>query len=263
MAKCCHCGTSVARPLVFAEAEVPEDSEISKLKAIPQTDDLSVIYPDSFDELRRLGRQCAETLQGATSERHARFLAMCKEKGLPLNEGKRLVSSYRGTLQGGELQGDLGWYKLAGDTQVTLVTLGAALLSLDQWREQDLRHYVGKAVFGMRFRRPLLSVFQDSFTFISSLMESGNPKALSPPAFDEVIMVMALTPMMGSCPLCPEIMCSDASPTGSGVASAERFYREPMTVLHEGNELLGVQQKLEAGLCHWLRSPLRSRSLWP
>lgn len=230
---------SVVRSLVFVESEVPEDSEISKLKAIPQSDDLSVIYLDSFDELRRLDRQCAEVLQGSTSERHGKFLKMCQEKDLPLNEGKRLVAAYRGTLQGGELQGDLGWYKLAGDKQVGLVALGSTLLALDLWREQDLRHYVGKAVFAMCFRRPLLSVFQDSFTFISKMASEAKSLAPTPTAFDEIVMVMALTPLMGSslkAQICQEMTCSDASPTGGGVAVAERFFREPMTILHEGNE---------------------------
>eukprot|EP00438_Fugacium_kawagutii_P019189 Skav219378 [mRNA] locus=scaffold76:715800:719114:- [translate_table: standard] len=230
---------AVVRTLVFEESEVPEDSEISKLKALPQLDDLSVIYLDSFDELRRLDRQCAEALQGTMSERHKRFLNMCREKGLPLNEGKRLVSAYRGTLQGGELQGDLGWYKLAGDKQVNLVALGSTLLAIDRWKEFDLRHYIGKAVFGMCFRRPLLSIFQDSFSFVTKIATEGRALAPPPPALDEVILVMACTPMMGSslgAQLCSEMTCSDASPSGGGVAVAERFFREPMTKLHEGNE---------------------------
>ena len=159
---------AVVRTLVFSESEIPDESEISKLKRLPETDDLSVIYLDSYDELRRLDRQCAEVLQGVASPRHKRSLKVCQEKGLPLNEGKRLVAATKGTLQGGELQGKEGWYKLAGDKQINLVGLGSCLLGLPEWREFDVRHFFGKAVYGMCFRRVLLSVLQDGFHFLSA-----------------------------------------------------------------------------------------------
>ena len=161
---------SVVRTLVFAESGVPENSEVSKLRAIPQEDALSVIYLDSFDELRRLDRSCAEVLRNQPSPRHQQFTKMCESKGLPLNEGKKLVSAVRGSLQGGELQGDLGYYKLGGEKQGGLIGLAGCLLGLEQWREFDVRHFVGKA---MCFRRPLLSVFQDTFTFLQDLTASG------------------------------------------------------------------------------------------
>ena len=94
----------------------------------------------------------------------------CAGARVSLNEGKRIIAATRGTLQGGELQGDLGWYKLAGDKQVNLVGRAGCLLGLGTWREFDLRHFVGKAVFGMCFRRPLLSIFQDSFHLLSDMM---------------------------------------------------------------------------------------------
>ena len=113
---------------------------------MPQVDDMSVIYLDSYDydELRRLDRHCAEILQGVVSPRHQQFLRMCQEKGLPLNEGKRVIAATRGTLQGGELQGDLGWYKLAGDKQANLIGLASCLLGLEVRREFDVRHWEGR-----------------------------------------------------------------------------------------------------------------------
>ena len=229
---------SVVRTLVFQNAEVPEDSEVSKLRRIPQTEDVSVIYLDSFDELRRLDRQCAEVLQNKASARHQRFLAVCQEKGLPLNEGKRLVASVRGSLQGGELQGDLGYYKLGGEKQVSLIGLASCLLGLPEWREFDLRHFVGKSIFGVCFRRPLLSVFQDIFSFMTELANAKKPLAPSAPAIDETILTLALVPMMGTslkARLDTEMYCSDASPTGGGVAVATTFRREPDTEERDGS----------------------------
>ena len=56
---------SVVRTLVFEGAEIPESSEVTKIKEIPDTDDLTVIYLDSYDELRRLDSKCAEVLRGS------------------------------------------------------------------------------------------------------------------------------------------------------------------------------------------------------
>ena len=59
---------------------------MTKMKKMPTTDDISVIYLDSYDELRRM-RQCAEVLHGQASARRLRFRELCREKGLPLNDG--------------------------------------------------------------------------------------------------------------------------------------------------------------------------------
>ena len=83
----------VVRNLVFQGAQVPEDSEVSKLRNIPESDDLSVIYLDSFDHLRRLDRSCAEIMEGSPSARHQRFIDLCQSKGLALNEKKESGSS--------------------------------------------------------------------------------------------------------------------------------------------------------------------------
>lgn len=242
---------SVVRTLVFEEAGIPESSEVSKLKKMPEVDDLSVIYLDSYDELRRMDRHCAEVMQGTASRRHQKFVELCKEKGLPLNEGKQVVAAFRGTLQGGELQGDLGWYKLAGDKQVNLLGLGACLLGLPEWREFDLRHFFGKAVFGMCFRRVLLSVLQDGFHFLSDLIQAKKPLAPTAGAMDEVIMTMAFTGLMGTslkASLDRSMYCSDASPTGGGVAVATEFMDEPWTEKHDGRSCWACSGPLEPGL---------------
>ena len=69
------------------------ETEIAKTKPIPEDDDLTVIYLDSFDQLRRLSKGCEEALRETMSGRHRDFLEVCKKRGLPLNEAKRLVSS--------------------------------------------------------------------------------------------------------------------------------------------------------------------------
>jgi hypothetical protein len=140
---------SVVRTLVFEGASVPEDSEVAKIKRMPTTDDLTDICLDSYDEVRRLDAQCAEALEGKASARHLRFKKLCEEKGLPLNDAKRLVGATRGCLQGGMLDGKKGWYKLAGEKQADLISLGMSMLTLFEWKEFEIRHFVGKATFDL------------------------------------------------------------------------------------------------------------------
>ena len=227
---------SVVRTLVFQGAQVPESSEVAKIKQMPDTDDLTIIYLDSYDELRKLDLQCAEVLEGKPSSRHIRFQQICEEKGLPLNTAKKLVGATRGTLQGGLLDGRKGWYKLAPDKQVDLVSLCLGLVTTPSWREFQVRHVIGKATFGMCFRRPLLSVFQDIFGDLQKLTREDG-QAPSPGSLDELFMVLAMVPFMGSSlrvTLDNEITCSDASPTGGGAAVSSEFMAEPQTVEHAG-----------------------------
>lgn len=154
----------------------------------------TVIYLDSFDQLRRLSRGCHETLEGEPSERHARFLKVCRDKGLPLNEAKTLVAATRGPLQGGELDGDVGRYGVAPEKMCGILGLGGALLAMSDWTEWMLRHFVGKATFGMCFRRPLFSLFQSTFDEIqerASRRDASRPLAS---VMDEMMMVCSWSP---------------------------------------------------------------------
>eukprot|EP00435_Cladocopium_sp_Y103_P063900 s82_g25.t1 len=230
---------TIVRSLVFSEAMVPPESELAKTKKIPDSDDLSVIYLDSFDQLRRLDIGCREVLEGVISDRHQRFLDVCKEKGLPLNVGKRVVASTKGTLQGGELDGQLGTYGLSHDKMAQLLGLGGAMLSHQRWGEFLMRHFVGKATFGMCFRRPMLSIFQCIFEEIQDRLTEGRSALPSPMVFDEVLMVMAMVPMFFTnlkATIDPEISVTDASPSGGGAAVATEFRREPVTIVAEENK---------------------------
>ena len=78
-----------------------------------------------------------------------------------------------GTLQGGDLDGVKGRYGLARDKMANLVGLGSALLGQASWSEFLLRHFVGKATFGMCFRRPRFAVFQEIFGEIQAHGSGG------------------------------------------------------------------------------------------
>ena len=224
---------SIVRSLVFDSSSIPLSSEVAKTKPIPDEDDLTVIYLDSYDELRRLDRGCKEVLGGKPSDRHERFLKTCQKRGLPLNEGKRVIAATKGTLQGGELDGEIGIHGLARDKMAQLLGLGAAMLAHGKWSEFLMRHFVGKATFGMCFRRPLLAAFQFIFEEIQEKLQEGQASAPSAVAIDEVILVTCLVPLMATnlkAPIDSEVSVTDASPSGGGAAVASSFRRPPETV---------------------------------
>jgi len=157
---------TVVRRLVFGLSRVPEASEVSKLKWFPEDDSVSVVYLDSYDEVRRVKAVTREVLEGVASERHKNFVRTCEELQLPLNQGKKLVGAVRGTLQGGDIDGTTGTFEASHDKKVNLMGLATALMGYGKATEFELRHFVGKAIFAMAFRRPTMSMLEEVFVDI-------------------------------------------------------------------------------------------------
>ena len=230
---------AIVRHLVFDLSGVKVESEVRKTAAFPADDEFSVIYLDSFDELRRMDAGLAAVSEGQPSDNHLAFQETCRRLGLPLNEGKKVVAATRGALQGGEVDGRAGTFFLARDKQSQLVGLTAALLEAEKVTEFELRHWTGKVIFGMSFRRPLMSVLEAVFMDITRA-EMG-PVVLSPAAVDEVVAVLAMIPLMSMnlrAVLDDEVVVTDASPSGGGAAVATRFKKDPDTVDYTGDVCL-------------------------
>ena len=79
-------GQSIVRSLVFKEAEILKGRS-AKTQLLPADEDLTVIYLDSYDQLRRFTQGCEEVVKAEMSERHKRFLKVCEKLALPLNDG--------------------------------------------------------------------------------------------------------------------------------------------------------------------------------
>ena len=145
-----------------------------------------------------------------------------------------------------ELDGRKGLYKLAGDKQRSFIGLGASLVARELRTEFDVRHFVGKATFGMRFRRPLFSVFQNIFDEIIEL-EGRAPFLPRNASLDKVVMVTSLVPMMCTnlrAQIDPEISVTDGLPTGGGAAVATEFMEPPETVIHDGRQCYECGQEV-------------------
>ena len=147
--ECCrqHLGISC-----FVNASISYESETRKDRPIPERKK-SLLYLDSFDQIRHVNRKLASLLAG-------------KACGHPVNAGKALAGSLQAGIQGGHLDGDRGTTCLPPDKLHKLVLCILALLTKSQWTKQMLRRWVGLPTFVDVFRRPPFLVFQEIFLLI-------------------------------------------------------------------------------------------------
>ena len=217
---------TVVRTLVFGRSKVPEDLEISKLKWFPTDDSVSVVYLDSYDELRKVNKGMRQVLSGKISHRHQRFVNTCNELGLPLNEGKRLVGAVYGTLQGGGFDGALGIFEASHDKTLGVLGLAMALMGTGFATEFEIRHFVGKMIFMMAFRRPTMSFLETIFVDMRRAQDARGKIALSKGCLEEIMITALLVPVMYMnlrAQLDHEVTITDASPTGGGGAISKQF----------------------------------------
>ena len=237
---------TVVRSLVFGMSRVPETSEVSKLKWFPDDDSVSVVYLDSYDEVRKVSAGYREVLQGQPSHRHQRFVNTCNELELPLNQGKRLVGAVHGSLQGGDIDGVTGTFEAAHDKKVDIMGLGAALLGVGAATEFELRHFVGKAIFAMAVRRPAMSFLEKVFVDMGRSLKGK--VTLSRATMDEVYITMAVMPILVMnlrAVFDAEVTITDASTTGGGGGVANCFKRPPDTIVHDSGKCLECGREME------------------
>ena len=215
---------AAVRQIVFKRAGIPMMTSVEKGKALPEGDTMTVVYLDNFDELKRLRQVEDEIEEGRATPNHQRFNEVCDELGLDRNRGKQLLSSLTGGLQGGEMDGDMGVLRMAPDKLRRFLVVSLALLGCEKWKEFAMRHWTGKAAFVAAFKRPLFAILQEIFPHI----EEGIKGAVVPAkaVIDEVVCMMILA-VQGEADLRAQVSevvtCTDASPTGGGIAIASKF----------------------------------------
>ena len=215
---------AAVRQIVFKRAGIPIMTSVEKGKALPEGDTMTVVYLDNFDELKKYREIENEVEEGKETESHRKFNEVCDELGLDRNKRKQLLAALTGGLQGGELNGERGILRVAAEKLQKFVVVSLALLSCEKWKEFPMRHWTGKAAFVAAFKRPLFSILQEIFPHI----EDGVKCAVYPAkaVIDEVVTMMVLA-VQGEADLRAQlssmVTCTDASPTGGGIAVATQF----------------------------------------
>ena len=217
---------AAVRHIVFDRCQIPRQTSLEKNQPIPPLEKggtMMVVYLDNFDEIKCY-HQLSRGEQSGQSENQRRFNAVCDELNLERNVGKQLIGSFVGSLQGGELDGKTGTFRMAPEKLRAFVGISLAMLSADSWKEFHLRHWVGKAAFAAAFRRPLFSILQEVFELIQEAQ--GRDVMPTKDTKDEVLLMMILS-ILGETDLRARvsnvISCTHASPTGGGAAVATKF----------------------------------------
>ena len=211
---------AVVRQLVFGRAGVSLETEVAKCKRFPPGPNYSLVYLDSFDFIRVRSRALIADLESTASEEHARFEAVCRELGLPLNMGKSLVGAYHATLQGGEFDGHRGLFGHARERSSKFAAASLVISLADRWEEPVLRHWAGLATFAFCYRRPLMSILYKVFQAAGA---DGEAVKFDAEVWDEMLLAGILVPLAISnlrTGFRAKVSIADASETGAGAAES-------------------------------------------
>ena len=233
------------RHLAFVEAGLPLEAEIQKGKPMPEKEKF-LLYLDSVDQLRVVSKRMAALSKGEPSEDHLKFEATCKAHGLPRNSSKRLAGALHGSLQGGELLSEDGIFTLQIPKMRSYISMALALVAMPKWTNQHVTGVLGRLVFACAFRRPLLSVLQDSFRHHS---KQGKDKGPTNAAYDEVLSFVGLLPLAYTnvrASLPKWIHATDASPTGAGSCTSNAFKEAQKAELLERGVCATCRKELDA-----------------
>ena len=214
------------RHLAFKEAGLPLKSEVQKWQEMPKDSHLFV-YLDSVDQLQVVSRTMAAILKGTESPEHARFRKACEKKGLPTNASKMLAGALQGSLQGGEVVSEAGVFQLHGDKMRLNIAAALHLLNQEKWAPNEAAGVLGRMVFAAAFRRPILSMLEDSFQLLQNKGAKVEPSVRMT---DEMLTMVAMIPLAFTnlkAPIHSKLSATDASPTGAGSCVAQQLKRPP------------------------------------
>ena len=233
------------RHLAFVEAGLPLEAEVRKGRQMPEKEQF-LLYLDSVDQLRVVSKRMAELSKGEPSQDHFKFERTCEAHGLPRNSAKRLAGALHGSLQGGELLSEEGVFTLQIAKARMYIAMVLALLAMPRWTNQNISGVLGRLVFACAFRRPLLSVLQDSFRHHS---KQGKEKGPTNAAYDEMatftgLLPLAFTNVRASLPRW--IHATDASPTGAGSCTSNEFKARVQPELVERGICVHCRKELDS-----------------
>ena len=235
---------AAVRQLVFKKAGIPR--RMSEEMEETQLDDdvANASYMDNLDELRRIREIEEEIEEGRATPNLQRFHEVCDELDLDQVQGKQLLSSLTDCLQDGTVDRERGVVKIALDRLQSFLTVSVALLSSVKWKEFQMRHWTGKAMFVGGFKRPLLSILQGMYPQI----EEAKRGAIFPAkaVVDEVVCMTTLAVQAEAevrVRVSEIVSCTNASSTGGEIARASKFRSTGLVAAQQ------VEYSSECGSC--------------
>ena len=180
------------------------------------------VYLDNYDELNKVDKQLAETLQGTPSAWTLAVRETYQQLGLPRHPKKAVTQEVRAEVQGAWVDGERGCATPKLEKIGRYVRLALEICLAGRASQRELQVVGGGFVYIAMFRRPLLSGLNAVWRQVTELGKCGATvrRALPSEVALELLRFVALSPLaymdfrLGTSEL---VTASDASTTGGGL----------------------------------------------
>lgn len=198
------------------------EGELRKDRTFPSCNPLFRVYLDNFDELRKVSRQLADTVEGKVSPLIAGLREEYLRLGVPRHPKKGVASQQVAEVQGAIVDGVAGVAYPKPAKVLKYMQLGRLLLEQHQCTQKQAQVVAGGLVYFSMFRRPLLGCLNSIWKFITSF--DGLPpfiKLIIPREVkEEVARFLGLVPLVYMdfrAKVSSQVTASDASEYGGGI----------------------------------------------
>ena len=202
------------------------EAELRKDRPFSVSNPLYRIYLDNFDELERVAKGLASTIEGKPSPLIQGLQEVYSSMGIPRHPKKAVARSAVAEVQGALVDGRLGVAYPKVEKVLRYAHLARLLLESGKGSMKQLQIIGGGFVYIAMFRRPLLGSLNHIWQFIVQC--SGYPPvvqfSLPPEVKKELAQFIGLLPlayMDFRSEVSPVVPASDASESGGGVTASE------------------------------------------
>ena len=194
--------------------------EIRRDQEFPRAPQYFRTYLDNFDEL------CIHSKQILSTE-HLSLVELLQSKyselGIPRNEKKAVSNAECAEIQGAIINGEQGTCSAKPDKISKYLSSLVFVLQRKEVSRKQMQMLVGGLVYLFSFRRPLMSVLNKVWVFISSFSNDKQYLPLPPKVAQELFAAFFLCPlsfMDFRQPSNPVVTASDASESGGGLCAS-------------------------------------------
>ena len=194
--------------------------EIRRDQEFPRARQYFRTYLDNFDEL------CIHSKQILSTE-HLSLVELLQSKyselGIPRNEKKAVSNAECAEIQGAIINGEQGTCSAKPDKISKYLSSLVFVLQRKEVSRKQMQMLVGGLVYLFSFRRPLMSVLNEVWVFISSFSNDKQYLPLPPKVAQELFAAFFLCPlsfMDFRQPSNPVVTASDASESGGGLCAS-------------------------------------------
>lgn len=177
------------------------------------------VYVDNFDQGKIVvADECLEAMNCPSAEQTAVREAYATA-GLKRDAEKSACGVLTWETLGAELRGDEGLVGVSAKRRADVLSFLSFVVGADSVDERALLGLLGRLVFTLQFRRPLLATLGHVFSFVS---HAQGVLTLPTSVCDELLCALAVLPLCWSdlrASLSGVVTATDASPTGGGACA--------------------------------------------